>query len=146
MPTILRNVLALVAGFVIGSAVNMALTTFIPTLIPPPPGVDVNDPESLRSSIHLFQPRHFIGPFLAHALGTLVGALVAYLIAATRPVTFAMVIGVIFLLGGIAAAFMIPAPAWFIVLDLIVAYIPMAWLATELGARFKRPRTSSATL
>ena len=46
--------------------------------------------------------------------------------------------GVVFLLGGIAASFMIPAPAWFIVLDLVVAYLPMAWLAGRLGARLRR--------
>jgi hypothetical protein len=37
----------------------------------------------------------------------------------------------------VAASFMIPAPAWFIALDLLVAYLPMAWLATQLGARIK---------
>jgi hypothetical protein len=30
---------------------------------------------------------------------------------------------------------MIPAPAWFIALDLVVAYLPMAWLATRVGNR-----------
>jgi hypothetical protein len=33
--------------------------------------------------MHLFEPRHFVMPFLAHALGTLAGALAAFLIAAT---------------------------------------------------------------
>jgi hypothetical protein len=28
---------------------------------------------------------------------------------------------------------MIPAPAWFIALDLIAAYLPMAWLGAKLG-------------
>ena len=43
----------------------------------------------------------------------------------------------LFLAGGIAASFMIPAPAWFIALDLLLAYIPMAWLAVQIGARMK---------
>ena len=59
------------------------------SIIPPPAGVDVTDTESLRQSIHLFQPKHFIFPFLAHALGTLVGAYVAYRIAATRKAQWA---------------------------------------------------------
>jgi hypothetical protein len=45
---------------------------------------------------------------------------------------FALGLGVFFLLGGIAAAFMIPAPTWFIILDLVAAYIPMAYLAGKL--------------
>ena len=42
------------------------------------------------------------------------------------------------LCGGVAASFMIPAPAWFIALDLLAAYLPMAWLAILVGTRIKR--------
>jgi hypothetical protein len=133
MPTVLRNVLAVIGGIVVGSLVNMALVGLGPSLIPPPAGVDVTTPEGLSRGIHLFEPQHFVVPFLAHALGTLVGALAAYLIAGSRRSTFALLIGCLFLLGGVAAAFMIPAPAWFVALDLILAYLPMAWLATKIG-------------
>ena len=133
MPNWLRNVLAVLAGIVLGGAVNTALITLSPSLIPPPAGVDVTNAESLSGAMHLFEPRHFIMPFLAHALGTLAGALVAYLIAASHKAHLAYVIGVVFLCGGLAASFMIPAPAWFIVLDLVAAYLPMAWLAIRIG-------------
>jgi hypothetical protein len=140
MSPVLRNVVAVLAGFVVGSVVNMAIIMLGPSLIPPPAGVDVSDPESLRRSIHLFEPRHFVMPFLAHAAGTLAGSLVAWLMAATRKFALAMTIGVLFLFGGIAASFMIPAPAWFIALDLIVAYLPMAWLGSRIGASIQRGR------
>jgi hypothetical protein len=100
--------------------------------------VDVNSAESLRKAMHLFKPRHFFMPFLAHALGTLVGALAAFLIAATYKAPIAYVIGVIFLCGGVAASFMIPAPIWFIALDLLAAYLPMAWLGVCLGVRMQQ--------
>jgi hypothetical protein len=135
MPNLLRNILAVLAGVILGSVVNMAIVTFGPTLIPPPAGVDVTTPEGLAAGIALFEPRHFITPFLAHALGTLVGAFVAYLVAASHKARFAYAIGVVFLIGGIAACFMIPAPAWFMALDLLVAYLPMAWLAVLVGRR-----------
>lgn len=138
MPNVLRNVLAVVAGLVIGGAVNSALITISPSIIPPPPGVDVTNMESLAASIHLFEPRHFLMPFLAHALGTLVGALAAYRIALTCKTRFAFVIGGVFLAGGVAASFMIPAPAWYIVADLLLAYLPMAWLAARIGAGMQR--------
>lgn len=137
MPNVLRNVLAVIAGLVLGGAVNMAIVTVSPSLIPPPAGVDVTNAESLAKAIHLFEPRHFVMPFLAHALGTLAGALVAYLFAATHRSRIAYVIGVFFLCGGVAASFMIPAPAWFIALDLLVAYLPMAWLGSWIGGRLK---------
>lgn len=137
MPNLLRNVLAVIAGIIIGAIVNMALVVLSPSLIPPPAGVDVTNAESLRNAMHLFEPRHFVMPFLAHAVGTLVGALVAYLIAASHKAQLAYVVGVFFLVGGIAASFMIPAPTWFIALDLLVAYLPMAWLGIQIGTRLK---------
>jgi hypothetical protein len=74
-------------------------------------------------------------PFLAHALGTLAGALAAHLIAASHKPQMACVVGVLFLCGGLAASVMIPAPAWFVALDLLAAYLPMAWLGIQIGRR-----------
>lgn len=114
----------------------MALIILGPSVIPPPAGVDVTDPESIGNSIHLFELRHFVFPFLAHALGTLVGSLTAFLVAASHKTVLAFVVGTLFLAGGISASFMIPAPMWFITLDLVAAYIPMAWLSTLIGKRW----------
>jgi len=133
MPNLLRMVLALLAGIGIGAGINMALITLSPSLIPPPAGVDVTSAESLSETMHLFEPRHFLMPFLAHAVGTLVGALGAYLIAASYKAQIAYVIGAVFLCGGVVASFMIPAPTWFIALDLLAAYLPMAWLSVQIG-------------
>ncbi len=133
MKTILRNIAAVIIGFVLGSVVNMALITASPHVIPPPAGVDVSNVASMKVGMHLFEAKHFLFPFLAHALGTFVGALVAFVVAGSRRVVFAYTLGVLFLAGGIAACFMIPAPAWFMALDLLAAYLPMAWLATRLG-------------
>ena len=82
-------------------------------------------------------------PFLAHAVGTFVGALTAYSIAATYRVQIAYAIGAIFLCGGITASFMIPAPKWFIGLDLLVAYLPMAWIGLRLAARLTQGNASA---
>jgi len=135
MPPIVRNVLAVIAGLIVGSLVNMGLIILGSAVVPPPAGVDVMDPESIKASMHLFGAQHFVFPFLAHALGTLVGAFVAALIGVSRKVTLALIVGGFFLAGGVLNAFMLPAPTWFLALDLIVAYIPMAWLGGKLGER-----------
>ena len=132
---VVRLVVAFVAGFVIGSLVNMALIMVSGKVIPPPSGADVTTTEGLKASLHLFEPRHFVFPFLAHSVGTFVGALVATLLTPGRTPGPAYAVGVAFLLGGIAAAFMLPAPLWFTVLDLLLAYLPMAWLAHRVGSR-----------
>jgi hypothetical protein len=135
MNHIIRNILAVIAGILIGAIVNMGLITLSPMVIPPPGGVDVTNSESLAANIHLFEFKHFIFPFLAHALGTLAGAFVAFKLAHNRPGLLALIIGVFFLMGGIASATMIPAPTWFIALDILVAYIPMSWLAIKLSQK-----------
>ena len=129
----LRNILAVVAGIVVGSIVNMGLISVSGTAIPPPAGADVTTTEGLRASMHLFEPRHFVFPFLAHALGTLAGAAVATWLGATRTFRLAMIVGLVFLAGGIAAVMMLPSPLWFNALDLLAAYIPMAWIGWKLA-------------
>jgi hypothetical protein len=135
---ILRNALAIIVGFITGSIVNMMLVTIGPKVIPVPPGVDVIDMEKFAATAHLLKPENFIFPFLAHALGTLVGALLAYLLAGSHQVLFSRIVGALFLAGGIAASQMIPAPKWFLVLDLAVAYLPMAWAGAWLGRRIRK--------
>ena len=131
----LHRILAVIVGLVAGSIVNMGLVLVGPHIIPVPEGVDVSDVESMAASVHLFGPQHFVFPFLAHALGTVAGCLVAFLLEGSRRSVVAYVTGGLFLLGGFSAAVTIPAPKWFIVLDLVVAYIPMAWIAIRLGGR-----------
>lgn len=139
---ILRNIVAVVVGVVAGSVVNGALIAASPHVIPPPAGVDVSNLDSMKAGIHLFEAKHFLFPFLAHALGTFAGALAAFLVAATHREVLAYAMGFLFLTGGIAAAFLIPAPASFIALDLMVAYLPMAWLAIRLGRKLTAPATA----
>jgi len=138
MLTLLRNVLAIILGIVIGSLLNMALVLLGPLLIAPPSGVDMTTTEGLATAMPLLGPQHFLFPFLAHALGTLGGALAAFFIAASHKARFAYAVGLVFLSGGIAACFMIPAPAWFMALDLLLAYLPMAWLGVFIGSRLGR--------
>jgi hypothetical protein len=137
VPPIIRNVLAVIVGIVIGGIVNMTLVEVGGLVYPPPPGVDTSSMESLRESMHLLDSRHFVMPFLAHALGTLVGATVAAVLAASHRRAAALVVGGVFLVGGIAAAMMLPAPGWYIAVDLLLAYIPMAWLGWMLGTRLR---------
>lgn len=137
MNSLLRNCLAVLAGLVLGSIVNMALVTAGPQVIPLPAGVDLSDAKNLAASVPLLAPKHFLFPFLAHALGTLAGALVTHLAASSWRSELAYIVGAFFLAGGIAAASMIPAPSWFVALDLLAAYLPMAWLGTRFGRRIR---------
>ncbi|NQY29156.1 MAG: hypothetical protein HRT69_06765 [Flavobacteriaceae bacterium] len=135
MNPILKNILAVVTGVFIGMAVNMGLIMISGSIIPLPEGVDNTTSEGLKAGMHLFEVKHFIMPFLAHALGTFSGAFVAARLAANHKMKFAIAIGVLFLLGGIYMVFMLPSPTWFTVLDLGLAYIPMGLLAGKLASK-----------
>lgn len=136
---IVRNILAVILGIVIGSLVNMSIINISNSIIPPPNGVDVKTLEGLKAGIHLFEPKHFIMPFLAHAIGTFAGAIIAIRIAATHHIKFAWAVGIFFLLGGTANIFMLPSPLWFNITDLVLAYIPMTYLAIKIVNRNSSP-------
>lgn len=134
MKTIVRNILAIIIGWFIGSAVNMGLIETGHTLIPIE-GLDPNDMKALAKVMPTLSAKFFIFPFLAHALGTLVGAIVAGWIATSHKMKFSLAIGVLFLLGGIVISFMLPAPIWFIACDIIIAYIPMAFIGGKIAKK-----------
>ncbi|MCB9016764.1 MAG: hypothetical protein H6541_13330 [Lentimicrobiaceae bacterium] len=135
MKIVVRNILAVIAGALLGSVVNMGIIMISGSLIPLPAGADNTTMEGLKQSMHLFQPRHFLFPFLAHAMGTFAGALVAALVAASHKMKFALAIGVLFMAGGIANVLMLPSPLWFSIVDLAGAYLPVAFLAGKLASR-----------
>ena len=129
MKSKIQNILGLLLGIIIGSIINMSIITISGNLIPLPLGVNPEDVNSLRENIHLFESKHYIMPFLAHALGTLSGAFIASKIAVTKKKVYAYIVGLFFLVGGISAAFMIGTPILPTTIDLLFAYLPMAWIA-----------------
>lgn len=137
MNPFLRNTLAVIAGLVIGSVVNMSIILISGSIIPAPNGADVTTTEGLKATMHLFEPKHFLFPFLAHALGTFAGVLTTALTAIHHKTKLAFGIGAFFLFGGIVTMFTLPSPIWFGFVDLIFAYIPMAYLASKIAVKKK---------
>ena len=128
----IKNILAVIAGWIGGSIINMGL---IKTghMVLPIDGIDPNDMEALAAIMPTLEFDYFVFPFLAHALGTLVGATIAGLIAANHKMKFSLAIGGLFLLGGIMINYMITGPMWFTVTDIVIAYIPMAWIGGRIA-------------
>ena len=144
MNTTFKNIVAVLIAVFFGSAVNMGILMIGSYIIPVPAGVDVSKLETLKANMHLFEPKHFIFPFLAHALGTFAGAYLVARMAVAHKINFALLIGLLFLVGGAIDVFMLPAPMWFNAVDLIFAYIPMAYLGGKLGSSAKLPPTVSS--
>ena len=139
MNQIIKNILAVLAGLVIGACVHMGILMLFMKLIPPPMGADVTTEAGLKAALPLFETKNFIGPFLAHALGTFFGAFIVSVI--TKNLRLSLIIGFAFLIGGIMEVMNLIAPIWFNISDLVLAYIPMSYfgyiLATKLVAKNK---------
>lgn len=142
MPKTLKVAAALIAGVVVGSALNMGIITLGPALVAPPPGADMTTADGITAAMPLLEPKHFLVPFLAHAMGTLSGAMAGAMVVASHRSRVAFAIGGLSLAGGIMASLMIPAPAWFITTDLLLAYLPMAWLGLRIANRLRPEGTA----
>lgn len=141
MHPILKNMLAVIVGTLCGGTVNGLLILNSASIIAPPEGADLTTAEGLTAAMSMMEPRHFLIPFLAHALGTLIGAFLTDKIAANYKMPLALFIGLLFFIGGTVNVMMLPSPLWFNVVDLVGAYFPMAWIGGKLagaGSKLKK--------
>ena len=113
--------------------VNIGILMLGNVIVPLPEGTDPMNPESLAAAMESFTAANYIFPFLAHAGGTLVGAFIVTKIAANHHFKFAMGIAALFFIGGVINVINLPAPVWFEVADLVLAYFPMAWIGWKAG-------------
>lgn len=135
----LLNLSRVIAAMLAGSIINMCLVWLGGICVPAPAGADLSNAAGFEKALPLLTPMHCLFPFMAHAAGTLSGAMLVCWLKPKETRRYAMIIGIIFLLGGIAACFMIPAPAWFIAADLLLAYIPMALLGEFFYHKLTKP-------
>ena len=132
MSSIIKNVLALIGGGLVGMIANMGLIITGNQLIP------FSDNMNPMNAMN-WELKYFIFPFLAHSIGTFSGAYIAAKFSASYHMLFAICIGIFFLSGGISMVFILPAPVWFVVVDLVLAYIPMGWLGWTISNLIPKP-------
>jgi hypothetical protein len=138
MKGIVLNVLVFAACVIAGGFINGLIIQYSGAIIPPPAGFDLTTGEGFKAAAAVIEPKHFIMPFLAHAVGTLVGAFLVTLLIKERKLFRALLIGFLFFLVGVYMVFVLPSPLWFDALDLALAYIPMAWIGYKLALRFSK--------
>jgi hypothetical protein len=128
----LKIALAIFGGLLVGGIVNMSIINISGSLIPPPEGADLSNMEGLKKAMVFFEPKHFLMPFLAHALGTFSGALICSLIVKEYKFICSLIVGLFFFIGGLTMVLQLPSPIWFNIVDLAFAYFPMAWVGSLL--------------
>lgn len=111
----------------------MALVILGGMVFPAPAGTDMSTPEGLKAAMPMLEAKHFLFPFLAHALGTLVGAFITARNFQDKPLRSALMVAAVFLAGGIQMIVEYGGPIWFQIADLGLAYLPMGWLGYKLA-------------
>ena len=128
MKIFLKIIFSLLLGVFTGSAVNILLIILGSYIVTAPESFDPMNAQDWTIILFIF-------PFLAHSLGTLVGSFAAAKVSKNYHISISLMVGVWFLAGGIYMTTIIPAPVWFEVSDLIICYIPMAWLGWILSKK-----------
>jgi len=132
---IVQNILITMVAALAGMLLNLVLVEYSFYFISPPEGVNLTTEDGLQSAMSLMEPKHFLMPFLAHALGTFVSAVLVSRFTTERQFSRAMLLGFLFLSGGIYMARAWSSPLWFNIIDLGLAYLPMAYLGYLLGRK-----------
>jgi len=139
----MRYTLAVIAGAIAAVLCVAAVESLGHALYAPPADLDIADPQAMAAYLQSMPAGAFLFVLLAWVIGTVVGGLVACMLARTRPQLFALVIGGLMLLGAFANFAMIPHPTWFMVAA-VIAIPAAAVLAGRLGARWRRAEATPA--
>lgn len=112
----MRIVLATIVGLIVGNGVNMAIISFgMPVQIE----TGADQYEALLEMMKSFTAMDYMIPLAAHIFGILTGLIAARLICKTSNIPI-YIVGGLHIVGTVINIFMIPAPGWFIVVDLIL--------------------------
>ena len=126
MKKILTNIGIIILGIIIGMILNMGLIIL--------GGIIFTPTENIESMNAInWDLKYFIFPFLAHSVGTLSGSFLVSKLSRNSNIIFPLIVGLYFLSGGIYMAIILPAPMWFVFLDLIVCYIPMSLIGWRIS-------------
>lgn len=132
MNPLVRNILSVIIGIAAGIFVNMLILGISMALTPLPEGVSINTEAELDAFARSASFTWFIGPLLAHLVGTLVGAVVCARIAVGQWLYLCLAVAVFFMIGGVIQRVDMFHPLLITILD-IGGYLPMGWLGWKLA-------------
>jgi hypothetical protein len=135
--SVFRGVLAVVAGFVVASAVMMAVEFTNGRYLYPELGraaQGVTDPEVIRQLMATAPSGALVVVLVGWALGSIAGGVTAARISTAAPMRHAVILGVLLTLTGIANNLGLPPPLWFWVAGMGVL-LPGAYLGGRMGSR-----------
>jgi hypothetical protein len=137
MNTKIKNILITIGGMLLGMAANMSTLIMGIKAFPLPEGVDPMNTTSYIAHLDQFTTINYMVPIISHAFGTFVSALFICKLVSSKEKYYALFVGIFFLAGGISMALQVQSPLWVTITDLILAYIPVAFIGYYLGIKNK---------
>ena len=132
-----RGVIAVIAGFVVASAVMMLIESINGSVLYPELGKSaqgMTDREAIRALLATAPVGAFLVVLFGWVLGSLVGGFIAGWIVWSSPSAHALVLGGLLTLAGIANNLMLPPPVWFWIASLLLL-LPAAYAGGRLAPR-----------
>ena len=136
-----RSVLAELVGAIVAVGLISGIEAISSAVYPMPPGLDLHDHAAMREYAHSLPIGAFLFVLAAWAIGPCVGAWVAARIAGRARLVHGLIVGALFLAGGIMTMLMIPHPVWMWVGG-IAALAGSSYLGARIAAT---PRTRAMT-
>ena len=135
---VVRSVVGVILGLVAAAVIIALLEAVGHAIYPPPPGIDLYDPEALKSIIDQLPLGAIVMVLVAWGAGTFVGGFTAGAIAGRAQVIHGMIVGGIEMACAVITMILIPHPVWFMIASVFVVLVPALVGALLAKALFDR--------
>ncbi|HEX7926288.1 MAG TPA: hypothetical protein VF678_01780 [bacterium] len=129
-----RNLLAALAGFLLGGLVIAAVQYVNALIYPLPPGTDLHKPEDVAKMMATIPLGALWMVEASYAFGSLVAGFIVGKIARARAEYLAIVVGVVYTGFNLVNLVQIPTPLWLAMLT-TATFLPLTWLGARLATR-----------
>jgi hypothetical protein len=138
---IVRSIVGVVAGFVIGMIVIFVIQMVNGYLHPLPAGVDPRNFEDFKQIWSTLPTTAFIGLLLSYLFGVFFAAFAAAKIAGRGEVVHGFIISVLYALIGISNFTAFPAPVW-VTVGSFVIYFVAGFLGASFAGSLRKVKTA----
>jgi MFS family permease len=133
----MKQVLAVLAGLVVGVLVIFLAQAIEMAIFPPPANFDPNDPEQVKQLMQNASTLSLVLVLVGYFLGAFIGGLVATNIIKGTTWMPALLVGTVLTVLGLINLLAIPHPLWFTIFGLVI-YFAGSFISFLVYTKFKK--------
>lgn len=138
----LRNILVVIAAFILGGIAVFSLEAVGHNIYPIPPDLDTTNYEQLAAYVQTAPPGALICVLIAQSAGSIIGGATCGFLGRKRVTILSLVYGCIALAMAGLNVILIPHPIWMVVASTVLP-IPLSIGAGKITSGFATPRQRS---